>query len=231
MKESYRQYLEEPPSPEGQLRARAAWIRFLLRFGTNDELRGAARDLSSRVPDHVGAHYLAAVVEGSLGSGAAAGADFIAWVRANPGFRHDAILVHYLASEGDVAEALAAARDSLTQPLVDPPRGPDLLWNYSALGATVVADVLPLDADLALRLCDKIEREETEASTRAYFRPTLEQLRRRALARKQGSVAPPGGVEEAPPLDYDREFFGRAGLRAELQKRGVAPGDGGSSPF
>ena len=36
------------------------------------------------------------------------------------------------------------------------------MWNYSALGSTLATDVLPLDPDLAIRVCDKIEKE-TEA--------------------------------------------------------------------
>jgi hypothetical protein len=212
MKKNYGEYLAEPRSMDAQLHAQAAWLRFLLPFGSTDELRSAGRELVLRVPDHVGAHYLAGVVEGTLGSRAAAAADFIAWVKSSPGFRHDAILAHFLVSQGANAEAVAAARDSLGRPLVDPPQGQDLMWNYSALGATLVADILALDPDVALSLCDKIDREETEKSTRAYFGPTLAQLRRRAVARKAGpaqSVADAGATEVAPPLDYDREFFGR----------------------
>ncbi len=227
MKESYRGYLAEPASDERALQARSAWLRFLLSYGTDAELREAARELVVRLPDHVGARYMTAVVAGTLGSRAEAASDFIAWVKSAPGFRHDAILAHYLVSQGQTPEALAAARDALGRPLIDPPRGPDLIWNYSALGSTLIADVLALDPDLALRLCEKIEREEIDTSTRAYYRTTLGQLRRRALARKQGrSVVSTSVVEEAPPLDFDREFFGSATCRVELGLRATATSPG-----
>ena len=177
----------------------------------------AALEAVSRMPDRIEAHLALGVVESALGANEEAAKGFSDWVAGAPSFFREVVLTDFLVVRGQHERALLTARDALTRPLTSVP---GQHWNYSALGATLVADILPLDPDLALRLCDKLEREESDTSARRDFQSTFAVLRQQALDRKSGQseakTVPPEGT--LPPLDFEREFLGQ-GFRDAIAAR------------